>query len=98
MCWKGKVTGVVNECSWHCALAMSFEPHLDQSHAGSSLLEELDKLAPIKSFDAFPKVQPTYTSQSKRGGVLTSVVAGIIFLLVLVSLLLFRQVLTCRTT
>ena len=43
-----------------------FEPHLvDHSadfgpsngdHDAGSLLEELDKIAPIKSFDAFPKV------------------------------------------
>lgn len=37
-----------------------FEPHLngfDHSPNGeSSLLEELDKIAPIHSFDAFPKV------------------------------------------
>jgi hypothetical protein len=43
-----------------------YEPHLahhahDHAHVegdGSSLLEELDKLGPIKSFDAFPKVRP----------------------------------------
>lgn len=32
----------------------------DHTHTpgeGSSLLEELDKLAPIKAFDAFPKVR-----------------------------------------
>lgn len=43
-----------------------FEPHLngfdnDRSHfggdSGSSLLEELDKMAPIQRFDAFPKVR-----------------------------------------
>lgn len=42
-----------------------FEPHLngfdtDRSYNGgensSSLLEELDKMAPIQRFDAFPKV------------------------------------------
>lgn len=42
-----------------------FEPHLEHhsnggtmaaDDSGSSLLDELDKLAPIKSFDAFPKV------------------------------------------
>lgn len=43
-----------------------YEPHL-VDHAsdhirpnaeGSSLLEELDRIAPIKAFDAFPKVCP----------------------------------------
>lgn len=41
-----------------------YEPHLvdfanQHSHdnEGMSLLEELDKIAPIKSFDAFPKVR-----------------------------------------
>lgn len=72
-----------------------FEPHLDHHHLkdgdqsrseGSSILEELDKLAPIKSFDAFPKVQSSYTVRSRRGGVLTALVGVIIFLLVLVSL------------
>jgi hypothetical protein len=41
-----------------------YEPHLSDHHNdfsrqnedGSSLLEELDRIAPIKSFDAFPKV------------------------------------------
>ncbi|OCF60787.1 endoplasmic reticulum-Golgi intermediate compartment protein 2 [Kwoniella mangroviensis CBS 10435] len=68
-----------------------YEPHLidhasEQSRPrreSQSLLEELDKIAPIKSFDAFPKVQSTYTVQSRRGGVLTAVVGFIIFLLVL---------------
>lgn len=71
-----------------------FEPHLDHQHLhdsdrarseGSSILEELDKLAPIKSFDAFPKVQSSYTIRSRRGGVLTALVGLVIFLLVLVS-------------
>ncbi|OXC62219.1 endoplasmic reticulum-Golgi intermediate compartment protein 2 [Cryptococcus neoformans MW-RSA852] len=67
-----------------------YEPHLvdfanQHSHdnEGMSLLEELDKIAPIKSFDAFPKVESTYTIKSRRGGVLTAVVGLIIFLLVL---------------
>jgi hypothetical protein len=40
-----------------------FEPHLQGTHLGAShsegvsLLDELDKIAPIKSFDAFPKVR-----------------------------------------
>ena len=41
-----------------------YEPHLGddlsgfsrQNGDGASLLNELDKIAPIKSFDAFPKV------------------------------------------
>ena len=74
-------------------LAM-FEPHLidhasdhthDNDHTAKTLLEELDKIAPIKSFDAFPKVQSTYTSQSRRGGVLTTLVGLFMFMLVLVS-------------
>ncbi|RSH86879.1 uncharacterized protein EHS24_005157 [Apiotrichum porosum] len=69
-----------------------FEPHLDHQAGSSSsyhdddkpsLLDELDKIAPIKSFDAFPKVQSTYTVRSRRGGVLTALVCSIIFLLVL---------------
>jgi hypothetical protein len=71
-----------------------FEPHLinhanDHTYDGTdtpSLLEELDKIAPIKSFDAFPKVESTYTSQSRRGGVLTTIVGLLIFVLVLVSI------------
>lgn len=74
-----------------------FEPHLDHHplndgdrdrSEGNSILEELDKLAPIKSFDAFPKVQSSYTIRSRRGGVLTALVGLIIFLLVLVSFVL----------
>lgn len=45
-----------------------YEPHLvnhandhahdeNRSHDGGNLLDELDKIAPIKSFDAFPKVR-----------------------------------------
>lgn len=52
----------------HCAM---YEPHLVDlanqhshgDHEGMSLLEELDKIAPIKSFDAFPKV-PSFFSLS----------------------------------
>ncbi|WVR06893.1 hypothetical protein IAU60_003929 [Kwoniella sp. DSM 27419] len=68
-----------------------YEPHLidhasEQSRPrgdSGTLLEELDKIAPIKSFDAFPKVQATYTVRSRRGGVLTAIVGLITFLLVL---------------
>lgn len=72
---------------------LMFEPHLidhanDHTHShdgpSTSLLEELDKIAPLKSFDAFPKVQSTYTSQSRRGGVLTTLVGLFIFMMVLV--------------
>ncbi|GHJ84979.1 hypothetical protein NliqN6_1381 [Naganishia liquefaciens] len=76
---------------------MSFEPHFthvrrtslenksfdDPMASAANLLAELDKIAPIKSFDAFPKVQPTYTTSSRRGGVLTAVLGAIMFLLVL---------------
>ena len=46
---------------------MMYEPHLAHHHPhhhngdsqdSGSLLEELDKIAPIQSFDAFPKVRP----------------------------------------
>lgn len=51
----------------------------------ASILEELDRIAPanLKAFDAFPKVESTYVSQSQRGGILTAIVASLIFLLVL---------------
>lgn len=76
---------------------MSFEPHFshvrrtsienksfdDPMASAANLLAELDKIAPIKSFDAFPKVQSTYTTSSRRGGVLTAVLGVIMFLLVL---------------
>jgi hypothetical protein len=50
-----------------------FEPHLngfdnDRAHGsgenGSSLLEELDKMAPIQRFDAFPKVSSFLKSRA----------------------------------
>lgn len=49
-----------------------YEPHLVDlanqhshgDHEGMSLLEELDKIAPIKSFDAFPKVRLCFLSLS----------------------------------
>jgi len=53
------------------------------SRDGSSLLDELDRIAPLKQFDAFPKVEATYISQSRRGGVLTAMISCIIFLLTL---------------
>ncbi|BEJ16377.1 hypothetical protein CspHIS471_0509820 [Cutaneotrichosporon sp. HIS471] len=58
-------------------------PPAQEEQDGNSLLKELDKIAPMKSFDAFPKVQSTYTAHSRRGGVLTVIVSLIIFLLVL---------------
>ncbi|KAH8088999.1 endoplasmic reticulum vesicle transporter-domain-containing protein [Filobasidium floriforme] len=75
-----------------------FEPHLgmndpsggdnksfndDSNTSAKDLLAELDRIAPIKAFDAFPKVQSTYTERSRRGGILTALVGGIIFLLIL---------------
>ena len=51
---------------------MMYEPHLANHHhhqhngesqESGSLLEELDKIAPIQSFDAFPKVRHLYTFQ-----------------------------------
>lgn len=75
-----------------------FEPHLDyhdpsavnsksfdSSSEGHDLLAELDRVVPIKAFDAFPKVQSTYVERSRRGGILSLIVGGVIFLLILVS-------------
>ncbi|ORX35771.1 endoplasmic reticulum vesicle transporter-domain-containing protein [Kockovaella imperatae] len=68
---------------------MMYDPHLGSSGHNSrhdqegSLLQELDKIAPIKSFDAFPKVQSTYVSQSRQGGVLTAIVSLLCIVLVL---------------
>lgn len=73
---------------------MSFEPHFTHTRrtsienksfddTTSTLLAELDKLTPIKAFDAFPKVQPTYTTSSRRGGILTAFLGAVIFLLLL---------------
>ncbi|EJT48284.1 pyruvate dehydrogenase (acetyl-transferring) [Trichosporon asahii var. asahii CBS 2479] len=84
--WMTRFVGLITAAIdvWHSSLsAPMFEPHLDHQHLhdsdrarseGSSILEELDKLAPIKSFDAFPKVQSSYTIRSRRGGVLTALV------------------------
>ncbi|KAL7409691.1 endoplasmic reticulum vesicle transporter-domain-containing protein [Mrakia frigida] len=58
----------------------------DEGGAGGSkatLLDELDKLAPLKTFDAFPKVQPTYQTKSARGGFVTFAIAWACFLLIL---------------
>lgn len=48
-----------------------------------SLLEQLDKIAPLKEFDAFPKVQTSYKSRSLGGGLLTIFVAFLSFFLIL---------------
>ena len=53
------------------------------STAEASLLEKLDSIAPLKEFDAFPKLPPTYKSRSEGRGFLTIFVAFIAFLLVL---------------
>lgn len=73
------------------ASASHARTHSSSSHPGTSsrdaasILEELDRIAPanLKAFDAFPKVESTYVSQSQRGGILTAIVASLIFLLVL---------------
>ena len=36
-----------------------------------TLLEKLDAVAPIQKFDAFPKVQRTYTAKTAGGGIWT---------------------------
>ena len=48
-----------------------------------SLLEQLDEIAPIKSFDAFPKIPKNYKSRTKFGGFMTIFVIILSFLLVL---------------
>lgn len=67
----------------HDDIGSSRAKHFDDHHQSTNILAELDKIAPIKSFDAFPKVQSTYTTRSRRGGILTAVVGVIIFLLTL---------------
>jgi hypothetical protein len=56
---------LASHATGHWDLVDMFEPHLDHQAGSSSsyhdddkpsLLDELDKIAPIKSFDAFPKV------------------------------------------
>ncbi|CDZ97561.1 COPII vesicle protein [Phaffia rhodozyma] len=74
----------------------SYQPHTSGSHNGyasnssdpdpssnSNILNELDKAVPLKSFDAFPKIQSSYQPQTLRGGLITFAVAWTIFLLVL---------------
>lgn len=48
-----------------------------------SLLEQLDAIAPIKSFDAFPKLPASYKSRTKFGGLMTVFVIALSVLLVL---------------
>lgn len=48
-----------------------------------SLLEQLDDVAPIKQFDAFPKLPATYKARTKFGGVMTVFVCCLSFLLIL---------------
>lgn len=74
---------LVDYASTHRRSLDAAENERNGGGSGVSLLEELDKIAPIKAFDAFPKVDSTYVSSTRRGGVLTAVVGAIIFLLVL---------------
>lgn len=48
-----------------------------------SLLEQLDAIAPIKQFDAFPKIPASYKARTKFGGFMTIFVIALSFLLVL---------------
>jgi hypothetical protein len=48
-----------------------------------SLLEQLDAIAPIKSFDAFPKLPASYKARTKFGGLMTVFVIALSVLLVL---------------
>ena len=49
----------------------------------SSLLDKLDTIAPIKQFDAFPKLPSTYKTRSAYGGLVTVTVIVVSFLLIL---------------
>ncbi|KAI0311320.1 DUF1692-domain-containing protein [Amylostereum chailletii] len=55
------------------------------SHSEPSLLDKLDSMAPapLKSFDAFPKLPSTYKARSESRGFLTVFVGLLAFLLVL---------------
>ncbi|KAG9055693.1 hypothetical protein FS842_001500 [Serendipita sp. 407] len=52
-------------------------------HDEKSLLEQLDQVAPIKKFDAFPKLPASYKSRTKFGGFMTVFVIALSLLLVL---------------
>ena len=53
------------------------------STSEGSLLEKLDSIAPLKEFDAFPKLPETYKTKSEGRGFLTIFVACLSVLLVL---------------
>lgn len=53
------------------------------SHDEKSLLDQFDAIAPLKQFDAFPKLPATYKSRSQGGGILTVVVIALSFMLIL---------------
>lgn len=55
-----------------------YEPHLvnhandhthDENSSSTNILDELDKIAPIKSFDAFPKVPPPSSRPLSLGAI-----------------------------
>jgi len=48
-----------------------------------SLLEQLDEIAPLRQFDAFPKIPANYKSRTKFGGLMTIFVIALSFLLTL---------------
>lgn len=48
-----------------------------------SILDTLDSIAPLRSFDAFPKVPSSYRSRTSGGGIVTVVVGLLCTLLVL---------------
>ncbi|KAG8929880.1 hypothetical protein FRC01_003659 [Tulasnella sp. 417] len=54
----------------------SFDDNNDKS-----LLDKLDNIAPIREFDAFPKVATSYTKRTTLGALATLVVIGLSFLL-----------------
>jgi hypothetical protein len=48
-----------------------------------SLLDKLDKVAPLSQFDAFPKLPSTYKARSESRGFMTVFVAFMAFMLLL---------------
>lgn len=52
----------------------------DDEH-DKSILDKLDSIAPIREFDAFPKVANNYTQRTSLGGIATLAVILLSFLL-----------------
>jgi len=55
----------------------------DEPAESPGLLDKLDAIAPIREFDAFPKVQQSYTKSTSFGGAATIIVILLSFLLIL---------------